>query len=165
MNILATFNDNEFEPADYADRQTVKAVIINNNDEVLLFSGGLPGGGVENGETNEEALVRELMEEIGATVSITRELGNVVTYRDILKLKYVFTGYECHLVSQTTPVTTIDHEIGKSAVWQKRSDAIKEMEQHIIDVKNDKDQYEGDRYQRHIFNTEAALIFLKQLSK
>jgi hypothetical protein len=161
MNILTTFNDNNFEPTDYFDRPTVKAIIVNDNDEVLLFSSGLPGGGVEDGETNEQALERELMEEIGAKVSITRELGNVIAYRDELKLKYIFTGYECSLVSLGSPITIIDHEIGKACVWKKRAEVIKEMEQHIVDVKNNKETYEGDRYQRHIFNTEAALIFLK----
>ena len=73
MNILATFNDNDFEPTDYIDRPTVKAVILNDQDEVLLFSGGLPGGGVEDGETNEQALARECMEEIGGTISIGKK--------------------------------------------------------------------------------------------
>ncbi len=165
MNILTTFNDNNFEPTDYFDRPTVKAIIVNDNDEVLLFSSGLPGGGVEDGETNKQALERELMEEIGAKVSITRELGNVIAYRDELKLKYIFTGYECRLASLDIPTTVIDHEIGKVCVWKKRTESIKEMEQHIVDVKNNPDQYEGDRYQRHIFNTQTAILFLKQLEK
>lgn len=164
MNILAVFNDNDFEPIDYKDRPTVKAVIVNEKDEVLLFAGGLPGGGVEDGETNEQALKRELMEEVGAEVEIVRELGNVITYRDVIKKKYIFTGYECRLISQINPSTTIDHEIGKTATWKKRSEAIKEMENHIVEVKNNKEEYEDDRYQRHIFNTEAALIFLKQIN-
>ncbi len=116
MNILATLNDNYFEPTDYIDRPTVKSVIINDNDEVLLFSGGLPGGGVEISETNEQALVRECMEEIGATVSIDRELGNVVAYRDVLQCKYVFTGYLCSLLSLGSPTTDIEHEMGGGIV-------------------------------------------------
>ena len=35
----------------------------------------LPGGGVEKGETPEETLARELLEEFGATVHVTKKLG------------------------------------------------------------------------------------------
>ena len=91
MNILAIFSENTTEPSTYADRETVKAVIRNDNDEVLLLNGTHPGGGVEEGETQEVALVRELMEEMGATVEIVQELGNVITYRDELQKRYVFT--------------------------------------------------------------------------
>lgn len=166
MNLLATFNDNDFEPTDYTDRPTVKAVIINDKDEVLLFSGGLPGGGVEEGETNEQALMRECMEEIGATVSIDRELGNVIVYRDEIQSKYIFTGYLCLLISRDSPTTNIEHEMDKEAVWIKRVEAIDQMEAHLAEVKmKGKEIYEGDRYQRHIFNTETAILFLKAVGK
>jgi 8-oxo-dGTP pyrophosphatase MutT (NUDIX family) len=164
MNILAIFYIGDNEPIDYIERPTVKAVIVNENDEVLFFSGGLPGGGVEKGETNEEALKRELMEEIGANVKIVRELGNVISYRDLLKAKYIFTGYQCSLVSLSTPTTTLSNEIGGGIVWKNRADAIAEMQQHIVDVNLNKEEYEGDRYQRHILNTEAAIVFLKEVS-
>ncbi len=121
MNILGVFHENDFEPTGYQERPTVKAVVVNENDEVLLFSGGLPGGGVEEGETNEDALRRELLEEVGATIDIVRDLGNVITYRDHIKRKYIFTGYECRLLSLDAPTTTIEHEKDAPFVWKKKS--------------------------------------------
>ncbi|HWC57696.1 MAG TPA: NUDIX hydrolase [Candidatus Paceibacterota bacterium] len=120
MKPLAVFNDNHFEPVDYVDRPTVKAVILNNKDEVLLFSGRLPGGGVERGETGEVALARECMEEIGATLHIDIEemLGTVIQYRDLPKLKYIVHGYLYSLASAAVPTTTLENEIGKIAVWE-----------------------------------------------
>lgn len=164
MNIVATLYEGDVEPSGYQDRDTVKAVILNDNDEVLLFSGGLPGGGVEVGETNQLALKRELMEEIGATVTIVHELGNVVTYRDEIKKRYVFTGYECRLISLVTPTTTIANEVGLSTEWQKRTETISRMEAYVLDVQTKgRAVYAGDRYQRHLFNTQAALVFLKAI--
>ena len=164
MNLLATFNENPIEPTDYADRETVKAIIINDNDEVLLFGSGLPGGGVEEGETLEEALHRELMEEIGATIEIIRELGNVITYRDVLRKKYIFTGYYCQLVSLARPTTTFENEIGVRLSWKNREQTIRDMENHILEVQTKgKEVFEGDRYQAHLFNTKTAIVFLKAL--
>lgn len=167
MNILATFNDNEIEPIGYADRVTVKAVIVNDKDEVLLFGGHLPGGGVEDDETNEQALARECMEEIGATVKIVHELGNVITYRDFIQKKYIFTGYQCRLISLVAPTTVFENEMGKPVTWKNRLDLILEMEQYVIKVReHGKDMFpDGDRYQRHLLNTKAALVFLKAIKK
>lgn len=58
--------------------------VVRRGDQVLLvqrarppYAGylGLPGGAVELGETVEEALVREVLEETGLTVRISRFLG------------------------------------------------------------------------------------------
>lgn len=164
MNILATFNDNNFEPIDYLDRPTVKAIILNEQNEVLLFSGGLPGGGVEDGETSQEALARELMEEIGATVSITKKLGNVIAYRDGLKLKYIFTGYQCSLISMGVPTTDQEKEIGKKAIWVKIIGAIESIKNEVEDFKKRKQEFSDiEQYQRRVFNRETALVFLKQI--
>ena len=58
--------------------------LVRNGDQILLvergrppFQGyyGLPGGGMELGETVEEAVVREVAEETGLRVEISRFLG------------------------------------------------------------------------------------------
>lgn len=58
-------------------RQAVRGIIIENNRVLLIKREKLqkiywvfPGGGVEEGETNEEALIREMEEEVGVKVKI-----------------------------------------------------------------------------------------------
>jgi 8-oxo-dGTP diphosphatase len=62
------------------------AVVLIENDEVALIRrrrAGLeyflfPGGGVEPGESDEEAAAREALEELGLVVTVGRLLGTVV---------------------------------------------------------------------------------------
>lgn len=62
-------------------RVSLKAIIRNDNEQVLVVREGdyvwtLPGGGIEHGETEEEALRRELREEANINVPFTfRPIG------------------------------------------------------------------------------------------
>lgn len=92
MNLL-TLNANKFEPENYSVRKTVKTIIPNENNEVLIFGSNLIGGGVEKGESDEDALKREALEEAGIEIEIIKPLGDITQYRDFLKKKYIITGY------------------------------------------------------------------------
>jgi putative (di)nucleoside polyphosphate hydrolase len=74
-------------------RKGVSALIINNNDEFLLVNlnsfeekyFAIPGGGVEEGETLEEAVYREIMEELGIKAESLELIG-----KDEVPLKFTF---------------------------------------------------------------------------
>ena len=94
-------------------RTVVAAAIIDDEHQVLAGKrdkdrvlGGkfeYPGGKVEPGETNEVALVREIKEELGATIRVGRRLGESVLGRIRVVL------YVCKLKSGSWPVT-LEHE-------------------------------------------------------
>ena len=69
----------------YIERPTVKALIFNEKNEVLIINNGLlPGGGVEDDEDDTTALRREIIEEVGMTVSDIDRYETVIQYRNYL---------------------------------------------------------------------------------
>ena len=64
----------------------VVAAIIKNNDKIFATQRGygefkdgweFPGGKVEEGETNEQALVREIQEELDATICVDKYVDTI----------------------------------------------------------------------------------------
>jgi len=75
---LYVMQDMEFTKLSY--RQGVQAYIINDNDELLLVCNvgdesfwKVPSGGKNANESSEETLHREVMEELGVTVTILKK--------------------------------------------------------------------------------------------
>lgn len=102
MNILATIGQVD-TAIQYTDRPTVKVVIKKDNKLLILNRGLLPGGGIESGESDQDAIVRELQEELGVTVKDVQEIGTVVQYRNLIDKKYLIYGYTADLETTGGP--------------------------------------------------------------
>jgi 8-oxo-dGTP diphosphatase len=82
---------------------SVSAIIFNEDrTEVLLVKRRdipvwvLPGGGIDAGESPEEAALREASEETGFTLEIARQVAEYFPVNKLTKLTYF---YECKIVS------------------------------------------------------------------
>lgn len=162
---MLILNANDTEPLDYRDRQVVKGVILDDAGRVLMYGSTLVGGGIDEGETDEEALLREAIEEAGAEVTITRSLGEIIAYRDFLKRKYITRGYVCtHIRTLGAPTTTQEDEIGIVAEWENIESAIERVtnEIHALEAEGP-DAYEGDEFLEKLYNRKMAVHFLKAL--
>jgi ADP-ribose pyrophosphatase YjhB (NUDIX family) len=109
-----------------AMRPGANAVIFNGSREVLLEKRadygvwGLPGGSVEVGESVQESLMREVYEETGIHISITRLTGiysdprkhSVAIYPDGYAVHFVTIVFECGRVSGGLRISSESTDIG-----------------------------------------------------
>ena len=106
-------------------RNVSRAILLNENNEVCLLKingyddFGLrdyyetPGGGVDESETFEQALVRELDEEVGVNAEVIMFLGEVIDYYNLIYRKNINRYYLCKISSHTS----IHHEsLGDSLI-------------------------------------------------
>lgn len=102
--------------------EVVAAIIV--DDECILatqrgygdLAGGweFPGGKVEPGETNEDALVREIHEELDARIEVKQPLVTVEYQYPTFFLR--MHCYLCHLESS---ITLLEHQAAK---WVSKDD-------------------------------------------
>jgi 8-oxo-dGTP pyrophosphatase MutT (NUDIX family) len=119
-------------------RNAVRGIIVQNATLLMIYSPKngdykFPGGGVDRGESYQDALIREIREECGATVAhIEREFGCVVEYDQAVEPEYgVFKMtshyYVCHVEHVFGEQNLDDYEddLGFEPVWIGIDEAIK----------------------------------------
>lgn len=114
---------------DYTERPGVYAIIENGDRQVAVIETGsgyfLPGGGVETGETEVEALKREILEETGYQVLVLAGKCEAVEYLEARAegMYYRIHGkfYRAQLEAKIGEGIEKDHRL----VWLRQEDALK----------------------------------------
>lgn len=83
-------------------RAAARAVVFNSKGEILLQHSKrsnfykLPGGGIQEGETQTKAAQREVLEETGYRIAIKKEIGLVIEHRkkiNITQFSYCYLAF------------------------------------------------------------------------
>lgn len=166
MQILKTFNEENVSPEEMSKfriRTSVRAIILDDDNRVaMLYSRGLnyytlPGGGVDEGESISEAIIRECKEETGYAVEIIREIGTTVEIRQKDQLINNATCFLVKVLGEKSEPEFMEDEIAEDFVieWMTGDEAKKYITEEIPLKKK--------LYHRYI--SERALAFLNQTFK
>lgn len=112
MEILET--GEKLEGEEYQYREICFGIVEQNGRFLVVFSGkdrniSLPGGGIEEGESLEESINREFMEEAGYKIKSAKPLVDVHSYwnfqtgKRVERLAHIFV-VEIDEDSKTTPI-------------------------------------------------------------
>lgn len=138
MNLLREIYDTNIfpdtqnhDPATFTEKATSRIVLLNNLGHIALLRVGkynyhkLPGGGIENNESPEQALHRELLEEMGCRARIIAEVGVIIEYKNEQRRRqtsYCYLGeQEGEVISRHLTESELAHDY--TEVWLHDIDA------------------------------------------
>jgi len=143
-------------------RHTARAIVLNGNNILLLFTARyddytLPGGGVDENETIEAALLRELQEETGVkSITQCNAFGRFeevrAWYKDDFDYVYIVSDcYVCEICGEFDKPQMEHYEVanGMRPVWVNIDDAIAHNKQTLA-----QSEKKGLSIQREIFLLE-----------
>jgi len=125
-------------------RKATRAIVLNGDSILLLYTQryhdySLPGGGIDDGESHIDGLIRELKEETGAhSVHNIQEFGLYEEFRPWYKADFDIVHmqsycYICAIAEDLQDTELESHEInnGMRPVWMNIHQAISHNEQTI----------------------------------
>ena len=129
MQVLTTIYEESADVAaprtNFRQRNAARAVVFAADGRVALLHvtkhnyHKLPGGGLEGDEDAALALRRETQEEIGCDVSVHKELGTIIEYRDAWGLQQNSHCFVAQVAGTVGEPAFTDEELadGFAVVW------------------------------------------------
>lgn len=143
MELLKTIKEAEViaeaqphEDFEYTLRTAARAVVFDAEGKMAFLHvtkkhyHKLPGGGVEEGEDLITGLKRKCREEIGCAVEVTGEVGQIIEFRDKLKVRQESFCYLAKVVGEKGPTNFVEDEIEDEfkLLWVDLDEAIRLLE-------------------------------------
>lgn len=158
--------DSDFQVA--RQRQAVRVLVLTPDEKVLVMTYGkydfsvLPGGGLEEGETLEQACRREILEETGYQCRWISQLCQIEDYRKDEKLLQIHHGFVAG-VSESKLAQNLDEDEKSDKVYLELL-TLEELDKRFSSQKPHTEQQKLLR-QRDKLILQEALAYLDQVRK
>ena len=122
-------------------RVACRGIVIHDEDLLLVHAANgdvwmIPGGGQEEGESEEDCVARELSEETGCVVKPTECVLEIHEHYE--NEKYVSKYYRCDIIGQSAiRLTEFETKAGLEAKWISIEEAIAIFSKHRNYAKED----------------------------
>lgn len=120
------------EDQTYHERLSVYGLLYDSNERIAIIKTPrgffLPGGGLEDGESHTDCIIREFIEETGYVISMGEYIGCGILYgftpREKSYMKMIGHFYHVSLTGELKAKIEDDHEV----VWYNSSEALNIMQ-------------------------------------
>lgn len=143
MKLIAKITDEDIgeeivEMLESICRRAARGIVLDEAGNMVVFYKKnknmykLPGGGLENNESYENAFVREVKEEVGCEVVITDCLGYIEEYKtksNYMQTSFVFIGKVIKKLENLS-LTNMEKAEGGKRLWMKPEEALEKMKQN-----------------------------------
>ena len=137
MNLICKITDadigeKEKEVKNPKLRKAARGIVLREDGKIAVFNKAnkneykLPGGGIENDETPQQAFIREVLEETGCVVEIVSQLGTTEEYKgqdNFKQISYVFVGKVQNDTNQLN-ITQKEKDEGAKLLWETPQNAL-----------------------------------------
>ena len=114
-------------------RKGARGIIINSDGKIAVFNKAskneykLPGGGIDQGENQEEAFKREALEETGCEIEIINSLGTIEEHKSLDNFKQTSYIFVAKVVNDTHKLnlTQKEKDEGAQLLWVDDTEALK----------------------------------------
>ncbi len=121
--------------SEYTLRKSARVILLNKEGNMATQYlktykyHKLPGGGIDSGESTEDAIKREVKEEVGCDCTIIRPVGMTIEYRNKHNLLHISYCYVAEVVGEIGEPALEEEEIkeGQETLWLSPHEVLEKM--------------------------------------